>query len=255
MASINTFTLIGNLTADVNLTSTQSGLPTCTYEIAVSNVWFDRTGGKHEECDLIPITTYGKQAEDDARYLGKGATVCVFGSLRTWYDKEAKKGGFVFEAARVQYLISATSNNGNINTFTVLGNLTRDVVLRSMPNGTPTCTYSVAVNNVWFDATGAKHEECDFIPITTYGQQAENDAKYLAKGATVAAIGSIRSWESAGKSGFNFVTESVQYIRKQIQGGGNSERHNGDTPPPDANDQWRKDYDAAEQGGPVGFRK
>ena len=43
-------------------------------------------------------------------------------------------------------------------------------------------TFTVAVDNVYYDRDGKKHEETDFIPVTTYGKQAENDAKFLKKG-------------------------------------------------------------------------
>ena len=74
----------------------------------------------------------------------------------------------------------------SINTFTIVGNVTKDVELRYTPSGTPSVTFTVAVDNVYFDRDGKKHEETDFIPVTTYGKQAENDAKFLKKGSTVA---------------------------------------------------------------------
>lgn len=135
-----------------------------------------------------------------------------------------------------------------INTFTIIGNVTKDVELRYTPSGTPTVTYTVAVDNVWYDNNGTKHEECDFIPVTTYGKQAENDAKYLKKGSSVAVIGRIRSWykKAENKGGFNFEAERVQYLGKPSgnrssegpAAGGNTE-----------NDEWMRDYDRTEQSG------
>ena len=82
----------------------------------------------------------------------------------------------------------------SINTFTIVGNVTKDVELRYTPSGTPAVTFTVAVDNVYYDRDGKKHEETDFIPVTTYGKQAENDAKFLKKGSMVAVMGRIRSW-------------------------------------------------------------
>jgi len=104
MASINTFTLIGHVTKDVELRTTPNGTATTTYTVAVNNVWLSSNGTKNEECDFIPVTTYAKQAENDAKYLRKGASVAVIGRIRSWYKKEEKKGGFNFEAERVMYL-------------------------------------------------------------------------------------------------------------------------------------------------------
>ncbi len=113
MASINSFTVLGNITKDVELRFTPNGTATATFNVAVNNVWYSSNGTKNEECDFIPVTTYGKQAENDAKYLKKGASVCVIGRIRSWYKKEANKGGFNFEAERVQYLGKPTGNVPN----------------------------------------------------------------------------------------------------------------------------------------------
>lgn len=104
MASINTFTIVGNVTKDLELRYTTGGAATVTYLVAVDNVYFDRDGTKHEATDFIPVTTYGKQAENDAKYLKKGAVVAVNGKIRSWYKPSEGKGGFNFEATHVQYL-------------------------------------------------------------------------------------------------------------------------------------------------------
>jgi len=139
----------------------------------------------------------------------------------------------------------------SINNFTIVGNVTKGVELRYTPSGTPSVTFTVAVDNVYFDRDGKKHEETDFIPVTTYGKQAENDAKFLKKGSTVAVTGQIRSWykPTERKGGFNFEAERVKYLGRpsgnraggdagQQQGAGNAEH-----------DDWMRDYDGAEQAG------
>jgi single-strand DNA-binding protein len=135
-----------------------------------------------------------------------------------------------------------------INGFYIVGNLTKDVELRFTPGGTPTTTYTVAVNNVWYSDGGVKHEECDFVPVTTYGKQAEADAKYLKKGTAVAVTGRIRSWykKQENKGGFNFEATAVQYLGKP---GGSSEHHTNDQTPPDATPGYNdfvRDYEAHE---------
>jgi len=67
-------------------------------------VWYDEGGVKREDCDYIPITTIGKQAERDAKYLGQGSPVAVEGRIQSWYQPAEKRGGFNFKALRVQYL-------------------------------------------------------------------------------------------------------------------------------------------------------
>ena len=113
MASINIFTIVGNLTRDTELRYTASGVATATLAVAVNHVYFDRDGKKHEEADFIPVTTYGKQAENDAKYLKKGSAVAVTGRIRSWYKQSENKGGFNFEAERVQYLGRPSGNRAD----------------------------------------------------------------------------------------------------------------------------------------------
>ncbi len=138
----------------------------------------------------------------------------------------------------------------SINSFTIVGNVTRDVELRCTANGTPSVTFTVAVDNVYFDRDGKKHEEADFIPVTTYGKQAENDAKFLKKGSTVAVIGRIRSWykPTDRKGGFNFEAERVQYLSKPSSSRAGGEAVRQESPGNAEHEGWTRDYDSAEQG-------
>src|ERR1035437_3357164 len=95
----NEFAFIGNLTKDPELRHTSSGTPTITFTLAVNTEYLDGKGNPVKETDFIPITTYGKQAENDSRYLKKGSQVAVKGRVRSWYNKDEKKGGINFEAA------------------------------------------------------------------------------------------------------------------------------------------------------------
>lgn len=134
----------------------------------------------------------------------------------------------------------------SINQFWIIGNVTKDVELRYTPGGTASVTYTVAVDNVYYDRERNKHEETDFIPVTTYGKQAENDAKYLKKGSAVAVQGRIRSWYNAdkGRGGFSFEAERVQYLG----------RPNGGRAGDSGADEWLRDYDRVgePEGAPAG---
>jgi single-strand DNA-binding protein len=102
MSSINLFVIDGNVTRDIELRFTSRGTPTCTYAVA-SNYSFGEGGNKREGVDFVPVTTYGRQAEADAKYLKKGSPVTVTGRIRSWYNKDTKTGGFNFEAETVKY--------------------------------------------------------------------------------------------------------------------------------------------------------
>ena len=93
MASLNRVTLIGNLGADPELKSTQSGRSVCNLNVAVNEVWKDKQGQKQERTDWFRVTVWGDQADNCAKYLKKGRSVCVEGRLqnRTWEDKDGQK--------------------------------------------------------------------------------------------------------------------------------------------------------------------
>jgi single-strand DNA-binding protein len=138
------------------------------------------------------------------------------------------------------------------NQFTALGNLARDVKLAYTGNGTATARYVVAINDVYFDGQGNRQERCDFIPVTTFGKQAENDAKYLRKGSTVAVVGGMRSWfkPETKKGGIEFVASHVQYLghpsdRRSQQGEAPAAEAPMPTGADDGIDAWLAEYDSA----------
>ena len=88
-----------------------------------------------------------------------------------------------------------------MNKITIIGNLTKDPVLRMTQDGTPVCGFSVAVNR---KKTKSNQEPgADFFNVTAWRQLGENCAKYLAQGRKVAVVGSIslRTWDNDGKHG------------------------------------------------------
>ncbi|MBI2099705.1 single-stranded DNA-binding protein [Candidatus Uhrbacteria bacterium] len=85
------------------------------------------------------------------------------------------------------------------NRAIIIGNLTRDPELRSLPSGVQVATIGVATNRVWKDKNGAKQESTDYHNVVVFGRQAETVAQYLRKGSSVLVEGRMqtRSWEAA----------------------------------------------------------
>ena len=129
----------------------------------------------------------------------------------------------------------------NLNLFILTGNVTRDPELRRTSKGTARTTFTIASDLVWYDDDGNKHEQCDFIPVTTYGPQAERDAKYLRKGSPVAVEGRLGSWWKPAdkRGGYTFTASRVQYFGK-----GQQSTSPAATSDPDR-DAWIRDYDRA----------
>ena len=85
------------------------------------------------------------------------------------------------------------------NRAIIIGNLTRDPELRSLPSGVQVATIGVATNRVWKDKNGARQESADYHNVVVFGRQAETTAQYLRKGSSVLVEGRMqtRSWDAA----------------------------------------------------------
>ncbi|MBX4198769.1 single-stranded DNA-binding protein [Candidatus Parcubacteria bacterium] len=97
-----------------------------------------------------------------------------------------------------------------LNKALLIGNLTRDPEMKSLPSGIQVTSFGIATNRTYKDKNGAKQESTDFHNIVVFGRQAETVAQYLRKGSSVLVEGRMqtRSWDGAdGKK--NYRTEVV----------------------------------------------
>lgn len=85
MASFNKVILIGNLTEDVELKVTPSGVPVANFRIAVGRR-FAKDG--EQNADFITIVCWRATAEFVKNYFSKGKSILVCGQLqsRSWKD-------------------------------------------------------------------------------------------------------------------------------------------------------------------------
>ena len=91
----------------------------------------------------------------------------------------------------------------NLNKAEVIGNLTRDPLVKTLPSGTPIANFSVATNRFWTDyKTKKKRESTEYHNIVAWGKLAEIIGKYLKKGGKVYVDGRLqtRSWEDKNKN-------------------------------------------------------
>ena len=82
MASFNKVLLLGNLTRDPELRTTNSGTPVCSFGLAVSRVIRGGDGENREEVVFVDVDAFGKQAEVVSRYFTKGRPIFIEGRLR-----------------------------------------------------------------------------------------------------------------------------------------------------------------------------
>lgn len=117
-----------------------------------------------------------------------------------------------------------------LNKAIVIGNLTRDPELRSLPSGVKVCSFSLATNRVWKDKNGARQESADYHNVVVFGRQAETVAQYMKKGSSMLVEGRMqtRSWEDKTSGEKKYRTEIVadrtQFGPKggSVSGGGQS---------------------------------
>ncbi len=111
-----------------------------------------------------------------------------------------------------------------LNRAIVIGNLTRDPELRSLPSGIQVTSFSVATNRVWKDKNGARQESADYHNVVVFGRQAETAAQYLKKGSSVLVEGRMqtRSWDAQDgqkKYRTEIVADRVQFGSRGTGGG------------------------------------
>lgn len=103
---LNRVVLIGRLTRDPELRYTPAnGVAVATFTLAVN-----RRFKQQQEADFIPIVVWQQQAENCAKYLGKGSLVAVEGRLqiRSYEDREGQRRTVAEVVAdSVQFLESA----------------------------------------------------------------------------------------------------------------------------------------------------
>lgn len=103
-----------------------------------------------------------------------------------------------------------------MNKAILIGNLCKDPELRTTNSGVSVCTFTIAVQRK--TAQDGK-KQSDFLPVVTWRGLAENCGKYLAKGRSVAVVGSIqtRTYDTANGEK-RYVTEiladEVQFLSK-----------------------------------------
>jgi single-strand DNA-binding protein len=115
-----------------------------------------------------------------------------------------------------------------LNKVMLIGNLTRDPELKSLPSGINVCSFSLATNRVYKDKEGNKKEQTEFHNVVVFGRQAETSGQYLKKGQSVMIEGRLqtRSWDdkATGEKKYRteIVADAVQFGPKAGGAGGST---------------------------------
>ncbi len=113
----NKIILVGNLTRDIELRYSQSGMGIAKTAIATSRK-FTSNGEKKEEVCFVDITFFGRSAEVANQYLRKGSKILVEGrlSFEQWVDQNGqKRSKHSVIVETMQMLDSKSDNQGGYN--------------------------------------------------------------------------------------------------------------------------------------------
>jgi single-strand DNA-binding protein len=105
----------------------------------------------------------------------------------------------------------------SFNRVILLGNLTRDPVIRYIPSGMAVAEIGLAVNDRRKTSAGEWVDEVTYIDVTLWGRTAEVASEYLTKGAPVLIEGRLRldSWETSDgqkRSKLRVVADRMQML-------------------------------------------
>ncbi len=109
------------------------------------------------------------------------------------------------------------------NKVILMGNLTRDVELRTTASGQTVASFSLAVTRSWKDQSGAQQDQTSFINCVAWGKVGEIIAQYVKKGAPLLVSGRLdqRSYEDKDgnkRQAVEVVVEDFNFV-----GGGRSD--------------------------------
>jgi len=91
--NLNKIFLIGNLTQDPEMRSTQTGQTVTTLNMATNRAWTDKNGEKQTAAEFHRVVAWGRLGEIANQYLKKGGLVMIEGRIQTrsWTDQNNNK--------------------------------------------------------------------------------------------------------------------------------------------------------------------
>lgn len=81
--NVNKVILVGRLTRDPEVRTTQSGQSVVALGMATNNYWTDKSGTKQERTEFHNVVLWGRLAEIAGQYLTKGQECFIEGRLQT----------------------------------------------------------------------------------------------------------------------------------------------------------------------------
>jgi single-strand DNA-binding protein len=111
------------------------------------------------------------------------------------------------------------------NKVLLMGNLTRDVQLKSTSGGQSVAEIGLAINRKYKTKDGQDREEVTYVDCECWGPRADVIAKYFSKGKPIFVEGRLKldSWEDKDgqkRSKMRVVIDDFQFVEGRSGGGG-----------------------------------
>jgi len=112
----------------------------------------------------------------------------------------------------------------SFNKVILIGNLTRDPEVKTLPKGTAVCNISMAVNRRWKNEAGDDKEDVYFADCKAFGKQAETIGQWVKKGHPLMIEGRLtrEEWDDKKtgekKSATRIMIESFQFLKGRDEG-------------------------------------
>ncbi len=116
---INSVTLIGNLGADPETQTFQSGSVKATFVVYVNKRYTNSKGETQEKTTRVLIEVWGKTAEFAAKYLHTGSKVAITGELdeQVWSVEGQTRSRLVVRANRIENLSPKSDADRGVEEF------------------------------------------------------------------------------------------------------------------------------------------
>lgn len=89
----------------------------------------------------------------------------------------------------------------SLNKVMLIGNLTRNPVIRETSNGVTVCSFGIATNTSWKDKSGNVKEKAEYHNLIAFNKLAEICAMVLTMGMLVYVEGELRTRITEGNDG------------------------------------------------------
>ncbi|MFA6930381.1 MAG: single-stranded DNA-binding protein [Lentisphaeria bacterium] len=115
----------------------------------------------------------------------------------------------------------------NLNKVMLMGNLTRDPLIKATASGLVICEFGLATNRHYKTAQGEDREEVCFIDLEAFGKTAELCGRFLHRGAPAYIEGRLKldQWvdktSGQNRSKLRVMVETVQFLERRPDAAGN----------------------------------